>query len=153
MSAVLCCLQCNISGLFRARKHTRNDDTGGKVSDSDEKIDLVNDEGSNLQQDLWNLCFRAKIQNAHSEDYSFYERLVSNLGTASYTTSLQLLTNRYTEHGLARYVPQIRNVLATLEPFTSTIDTMVQSDPQIAALVWGSVQAVLHVRTTCVFVF
>lgn len=153
MSTVLCCLQCNILGLFRARKHARNGDPGAKVFDSDEKIDLVSDEGSNLQQDLWKLCFRAKIQNASPEDYAFYERLVSNIATASYTTSLQLLQNRYTAHGLARYVPQIRNVLVTLQPFVSVISTLVQSDPQIAALVWGSVQVVLHVRTKLVFVF
>jgi hypothetical protein len=152
MSSLACCLTLRRPSL-RSGGQTRpsskyGSSKNGSISDSCaecQKIDLVSNEGANLQDDLWKLCFRAKLEDAHPREYQFYRRLSGTLVYSSYEFSLQALEKRYSQHGLARHIPKIRSLLSTLQPFTAAISTMVQAHPNVAALVWGSIQVVLEV--------
>ena len=92
------------------------------------------------------MCFRLKIQGSKADDYEFYQRLSRSIANNNYESSLRYLSELYTSHGFIKCVPRLRNVLEMLAPFNQAIGTMVQSDPQVAALVWGSVQIVFQVK-------
>ena len=42
---------------------------------------------------------------------------------------------------------RLGEILRSIEPYTKIVDTVVQCDPQVGALVWGGIQAIIRVRT------
>lgn len=146
MLTILCCFQ---SGRPRQSLTERS----GSGSESNQrlirsqKFDVLNNEGSDLQDDLWNLCFRARVQSSKGEDYNFYQNLSRSFANVSFESSLGYLSELYTERGFARHVPRLKSVLETVAPFNRIVSIMIQSNPQIAALVWGCVQVVFQVGT------
>ena len=115
------------------------------LADQGTSLDLVKDEGGALQDTLWVETFGERLRSAKALDVILYQQLSTN---ATFESSLQLLTKQYNEHGFTKRLPQVTAVLIGLQPFTSTLGTMVQSHPEVAALVWGSVQFLLQVRCT-----
>ena len=43
-------------------------------------------------------------------------------------------------------VERLGEILRSMEPYTKIVDTVVQCDPQVSALVWGGIQAIIQVR-------
>jgi hypothetical protein len=54
------------------------------------------------------------------------------------------LKTRYRKHRLVVLLGKINPFLAQLRSFSQIINTLVQSHPEIAALVWGSVSLILE---------
>ena len=44
------------------------------------------------------------------------------------------------------FVERLGEILRSMEPYTKIVDTMIQHDPQVSALVWGGIQAIIQVR-------
>jgi hypothetical protein len=148
MVSIFCCLRPRQPGRGVFGQPLSKDSDRSSSSDLSiqlQKVNLLTDEGSNLQKDLWSLCFQARIRRSSPEDYEFCQNLFKTLDTSSYETSLKSLTDQYAAHGLSQYGPRVRKILDTIHPFSDAITTFVQSDPQISALVWGSVQVLLVV--------
>ena len=49
------------------------------------------------------------------------------------------------------FVERLGEILRGMEPYTKIVDTMIQHDPQVSALVWGSIQAIIQVRTYSIY--
>jgi len=105
-------------------------------------IDLLSDEGSSFQDDQWRLRLRDKLLSYKESPFPIYYELAT---TATFDSALETLTRRYTDLGASKFVPNIRKILDMIQPFTATITSMVQSNPTVACLVWGSTQLVLTV--------
>jgi hypothetical protein len=108
----------------------------------DKPVDLLSDEGAGIQDDLWRLTFQQKLRTARLIDSHVVEQLSTH---ATFDSALESLTQSYNGNGLARRMPLVQSLLNAIRPFTAVISTMVQSDPTIPGLVWGSVQMVLQV--------
>ena len=70
---------------------------------------------------------------------------------ATNVRSLEELTERarglkanYRKHGLVVLLGKIYPILAQLQSFSPIINTLVQSHPEIAALVWGSLYLIVE---------
>lgn len=111
----------------------------------DKSVDLLSDEGAGIQDDLWRLTVQQKLRSAKLIDSHVVEQLSTH---ATFDSALESLTQSYNENGFARRMPFVQSLLNAIRPFTAVISTMVQSDPTISALVWGSVQLVLQVIPT-----
>lgn len=74
-----------------------------------------------------------------------YQAAVGELGYSSFQDWLKSENGRYSEQALASYLKKLGPILDEFEVFVRSITTMVQGGGQIAGLVWGSIQAVLHV--------
>ena len=44
------------------------------------------------------------------------------------------------------FVERLGEILRSMEPYTKIVDTVIQHDPQVIALVWGGIQAIIQVR-------
>jgi hypothetical protein len=127
---------------FKIQTNPDLDSTG---SPAGEKVNLLEDEGTNLQDDLWSVCLSGKLHASDKEDQEFHQNLHASLSGASYESSLEYLTGRFEEKGLTQFIPKTQAVLIAIKPFTAAITIMVQACPDAVSLVWGSVQAVLAV--------
>jgi hypothetical protein len=58
------------------------------------------------------------------------------------------LNVKYRQHRLALLLGRINPFLAQLRSFSRVINTLIQSHPEIAALVWGSVSLILEASHT-----
>jgi hypothetical protein len=148
MTSIFCCLRPRKGpGVFGEPLGKEKDNS--PESDQTallEKVNLIKDEGSNLQKDLWSVCFQAKIRESSPEDYAFYQNLFQSLDNSTFDASIRELNERYSQHGLSQHAPRIRKILDGINPFSRAISDFVQADPQISALVWGSVHVLLIVR-------
>ena len=113
---------------------------------SSEKLDLLHDEGSAVQNDLWQLCFREKLKEWDPKDRVFLEHLHDEDLSQSPERCLEYLSRKYAEQGVSKYRSRIKIVLETVEPFITAVNTMVQSD-QIASLVWGGLTVIFWVSS------
>ena len=53
----------------------------------------------------------------------------------------------YTCHGKKVMIAErLGEILRSIEPYTKVVDTVIQCDPQVSALVWGGIQAIIRVR-------
>jgi hypothetical protein len=57
---------------------------------------------------------------------------------------------KYRNKSISRALDSINPLLNNLRSLNGVVDTMVQSNPEIAALVWGSVKFVLEVTLPCI---
>jgi len=142
---------CCVPQLFHVRFFQADTTQSGRdekttassgLSTVNEPIDLLNDEGAGIQDDLWKLTVQHKLRSAKSIDNQFFGNLSAH---TTFDSALEALTQAYNENGFARKMPLVQNLLKAIRPFTTVITTMVQSDPTISALVWGCIQMVLHV--------
>jgi hypothetical protein len=82
----------------------------------------------------------------HSASLTAHERLhiteVTSLGRLVEKASK--LKTKYQKHRLVVLLRKIEPFLAQLGSFTRILNTLVQSHPEIAALVWGSVSIVIE---------
>ena len=108
----------------------------------EKKLDLLADEGANLQDDLWQESFQNKLSTLSSKKRSIRELISTE---ATFDSSLQNLTHLYNTHGFASRMPQVLAILTSLQPFTAAINSMAQAHPEVACLVWGSMQLVYQV--------
>ncbi len=104
------------------------------------EIDLLMDEGASFQDDQWRLHLRDKLLESQESPQAFYHELARS---ATFDSALEMLTRTYTENGCQKWVPRVQKILDTIQPFTAAITTMVQSNPTVACLVWGSIQLTL----------
>jgi hypothetical protein len=111
--------------------------------DSSRTFDLTSDEGANIQEELWQLSLQQKLREAKLGEEQFYYDLSLH---ATFDTALSSLTQTYTDNGFTHRLPRVQAILGAIQPFSSVITTMVQSNPTIASLVWGSIQLILKVR-------
>ena len=111
------------------------------------QVDLLSDEGATFQEDQWRLMLSQKLQQSRSAARPFYDDIVRH---ATPESSLQALTVLYTQHGVAKHLPSINASLTVIRPFVLALSTLCSSHPEIACLVWGSVQ-VLYQVNSCLF--
>jgi hypothetical protein len=102
-----------------------------------ENVDLLSDEGSTMQQELWNLCFREKLQSADPKDHAFYESLRQTSKDNTAETAITSLRERYEQRGYTTHAPEISNLMNILKPFVAVVSIMAQANV-VAALVWSS---------------
>jgi hypothetical protein len=55
---------------------------------------------------------------------------------------------KYRKHGLVLFLERINPFLTQLRSFSQIINSLIQSHPEIAALVWGSVSLILEASHT-----
>ena len=55
---------------------------------------------------------------------------------------------KYRKHWLALFLERVNPFLTQLRSFSQVINTLIQSHPEIAALVWGSVSLILEASHT-----
>ena len=107
-----------------------------------EKLDLSVNEGVTIQDDLWRQSLQRKLDQAQSTKHLSRQHIYPE---AIFDSSLQTLTDLYTQHGFASRIPHVTTILTGIQPFTATITTIVQIHPEVASLVWGCVLMVLQV--------
>ena len=49
------------------------------------------------------------------------------------------------------FVERLGEILRSMEPYTKIVGTVIQHDPQVSALVWGGIQAIMQVRTYSIY--
>lgn len=128
------------------RQRRARDGHGEKSSSGSsdtEPLDLFRDEGCSVQDDIWRQCVAAKTEEAKDGPTPFHHELAWH---ATFQSALKDLTDQYTAHGLVARIPRIKAILSNLQPFVAVVSAMVQSNPGVAALVWGSTQLILSVR-------
>ena len=78
---------------------------------------------------------------------SEHERLQIEAFTSSEDASKQIsaLEAQYTAHRVVKVLRKAHPFIAQLRSFSFIINTFVQSDPKIAALVWGPLALILEV--------
>jgi hypothetical protein len=57
----------------------------------------------------------------------------------------QTLRERYSKRKISAYLKRLNPFLAQIRSFSRIINTLVQSHPEVAAIVWGSLAFVLEV--------
>jgi len=142
-----CCIPKLFSSNFRSGPFGQDfsdyEKSVSTTSDSSRTFDLTSDEGANIQEELWQLSLQQKLREAKSGEEQFYYDLSLH---ATFDTALTSLTRTYTDNGFTHRLPRVQAILGAIQPFSTAITTMVQSNPTIASLVWGSIQLVLQVR-------
>lgn len=114
-----------------------------RVRPLNKPVDLLGDEGANAQSDLWLFTLSEKLETAKTINDPLGREFLKQ---ATFESSLTFLTTQYTKNGFTRRIPEISNVLSTIQPFTAAITTLAQTS-KVAALVWGSVQLILTVNS------
>lgn len=143
-----CCIPTPWTNDHRSKNVSLVDDedvTDPSDSSSNEKIDLLSDEGATMQEELWVLTLKEKLRDAKTAAEPFFHELATH---ATFDSSLQFLTTHYSQNGFSKRMSQITPILNAIQPFATAISTMVQAHPEIAALVWGSVQLILQVDSS-----
>ena len=107
-----------------------------------EKLDLSVNEGVTIQEDLWRQSLQSKLDQAQSTKNLLRRHLSAE---TTFDSSLQTLTDLYTQHGFTSRIPQVTAILTGIQPFTAAITTIVQIHPEVAGLVWGCVLVILQV--------
>ena len=110
-----------------------------------EPLDLLQDEGTTRQADLWRLCVQSKKDEARIGPSPFYHELCQQL---TFQSALQQLTDQYTTNGFVAKIPKIRSILTSLQPFVAVLSAMTQSDPNTPALIWASIRFILSVSVS-----
>lgn len=144
------CIPCCFRHSRRQQKATDLCDSAGadlelESSHKGFKVDLLEDEGPHLQDELWDICLNQKLNASSQVDISPSNSLRTRLTSGSYEESLKYLAAKYEEKGLSNFIPRIEALLHAVQPFTSALNTIVQANPQVAGLVWGSMQILLTV--------
>ncbi|CAI6332469.1 unnamed protein product [Periconia digitata] len=121
------------------RRSISDSDSLSELEKDVEYPDLMNNEGSTLQTDLWRLTVRDKLADSYTSTEAFRDVLILNL---DFDSCLASLSQQYLLEGFSKHVPRVRTVLESIKPFIAAITTMVQSS-MIAGLVWGSMQLIL----------
>lgn len=136
-------MEFSCCSCFRRRKDFQRpeNEKQRETSSSSEVIDIFEDEGTNIQEDLWQTMLLEGFETMKTSADPLYQELSKH---ATFDSSLEFLRNQYSSHGHAQKLPVITKVLKTIQPFTLTVTTLCQSSG-LASLVWGSVQFVLQV--------
>lgn len=134
-----CCIQ---SLPWRRQRPVNSDAEKSPGSSTTEPLDLASDEGSSVQEDLWRRCVAAKTDEAKDGPTPFHYELSSQ---TTFQSALAGLTDQYTAHGFVNKIPKVKAILSNLQPFVAVVSTMIQANPGVAALVWGSTQLILSV--------
>jgi hypothetical protein len=75
-----------------------------------------------------------------------YNEVIKVLDYSTFDNEVQSLTTRYNNKTFTKCVTKLSGLFQFLRTFTAVISTMVQANPAVAALVWGSVLVLLEVR-------
>lgn len=129
--------------LFRKSSTSSSNSSGSEKGQTafTSNLDLLGDEGANVQNDLWQLTVNERLNNASNwADPSFY----TTLAHATCESSLQDLRDRYTANGQVKRIPAIAKILNGISPFVQGVTSMTQGSAT-ASLIWGSVQLVMQV--------
>lgn len=147
-SGAMHCLTCLLGCFRRSKSNTvrlESSATGQglleKSISSGNDSDFLADEGSNYQQDLWQMVVQQKLLQIQRQSALFN---VEDNTDSTPEAFLQTLTALYNSNGFAPRVPRLREIFLGIEPFTAAIHTMTKSNP-IAALVWGSLTLIFQV--------
>jgi hypothetical protein len=97
------------------------------------------------QTELWRQVLEAKKQRLRSAKR---QRVLENLNYDSFEQTLQTLTAGFSQRKLTTFLSSINPAVEHVRAFSTVIGTIVSSNPQIAALVWGSFSILLEVRAT-----
>jgi hypothetical protein len=76
-----------------------------------------------------------------------YVQHLPGLGQDGLGTYLCSLVDSYSEQRAAKILSLVQPIALAVKSFSRVIGSMVQSNPAIAGLVWGSVQLLLEVST------
>lgn len=69
----------------------------------------------------------------------------SDLAASSVVDVTDALDRKYSKHGARRMMSRISPFLESVHQFSAIVDTFIQSDTKISALVWGSVKFLIMV--------
>ena len=94
-----------------SRKVLATSDDSQKLQDLSAKSDLIHDEGANIQQDLWQLTVKQRINDAKAFDND------NVLGHATFESSLEDLRDRYIQNGQKKWLPIVDKLLKGIQPF------------------------------------
>ena len=116
--------------------------------------DILGNEGSKYQSDLWRLTLTEKsseIRKRLKNNRSAFVMPSFDVDPQSFVTEsataesfLQSLTGVYNQNGYAQRMPRIREIFGSIEPFIASVSTMAQTN-MVAALIWGSMTIVFQV--------
>ncbi|KAJ5756952.1 uncharacterized protein N7511_007134 [Penicillium nucicola] len=76
-------------------------------------------------------------------DPAEYATLMKTPDWTAFHGKLDVLCERYRSRGFNKYIEKLDPLFRTLETFNVVISTMIQSDPTVAALIWGGLLAIL----------
>jgi hypothetical protein len=106
---------------------------------------------------FWRVPMEAQLWDIWNEARAFHNARLTARERKHVTevTSLEELIGKarklnakYRKHRLASFLERINPFLAQLRSFSQIINALVQSHPEIAALVWGSVSLILEASHT-----
>lgn len=98
---------------------------------------------NNTIQALWQTAFERCRRKLTAKD------LANILQINTYdelTQSISVLRKSYKQRTVSRALNRLTPLLSNLQSFHGVIDTTVQANPEIAALIWGGIKLALEVR-------
>ena len=93
-------------------------------------------------QDVWSSVRAEYKEKLTLEDWS---TINSVGGVEDVASELSHRNEAYGKRKLPKWSKRFGDAINYIRPLMSVIDTFVQSDPTVSALVWGSIKAVLEV--------
>jgi hypothetical protein len=96
---------------------------------------------------LWNQSLQRQLSRVRGAKY---RDLFTTMNYQSFQHSLTALDKSYNDKRLNSSFHKLEPVFGYLNNFSNAISTAIQSNPQIAALVWGGIQAALTVSVLTV---
>ncbi|KAI0101705.1 hypothetical protein GGR51DRAFT_563166 [Nemania sp. FL0031] len=145
MADLFCCVR-NRKVLYR---NDKSHSIEGSTSEEDIIIDFLKNEGADYQRELWR-----QILDEERESFEARQKRTSRPSNPSQDASgpgdetspeawLQQLTVQYNERGWQPKMATVRDVFETIQPFTSAITSLTQSNGA-AQIVWGSLMLVFQ---------
>lgn len=95
-------------------------------------------------QDAWLAAFQRTLAKLSSEDRAIMLNIPTYGDLRDYMENLQQSTSTRL---VTRFLARIQGLLLNLKAFTEVIDVAIQSNPSIAALIWGGLKLVLEVSS------
>lgn len=120
---------------------TRPEKLSRVISEASSGGTLMDDEGANYQQQLWDMALQLKVLQFKQKNVDvgleFHD-------TSTPETFIQSLSVAYAEHGCSQRMQRVRQVFMLIEPFITTINTMASSH-LVSAMLLGSLTLVYQV--------
>lgn len=98
-----------------------------------------------MSDEMWQRSWASQKGRLKGRRYrDLIPQLDSNL--SSFQACIKRLIDQYEAKSVSKHLLAFDPYLAHLDSFSKCVSTMVQSNPQVAALVWGGTQILIVVR-------